>query len=146
MPVLTIILLFGIILGPFSWKIIQKTQNSMLFPKSDFQKKKAPARMLVIVVRSGDAPKPPFPIKTDKKLENPENQHQINHRYSRLCICCIKRFLRNADFKQLYGYVVPVATGVTALDFKDRPWRLLSPNGDRIEMLQASYFTPHHQI
>ena len=36
--------------------------------------------MLVTVVRSGDAPKPPFPIKTGKKLENPENQGQINHR------------------------------------------------------------------
>ena len=44
------------------------------------KKKKAPARMLVTVVRSGDAPKPPFPIKTGKKLEKSENQPQINHR------------------------------------------------------------------
>ena len=41
--------------------------------------------MLVTVVRSGDAPKPPISIKTGKKLENPKNQGQINHRYSRLC-------------------------------------------------------------
>ena len=36
--------------------------------------------------RSGDAPKPSFPIKTNQKLQNPKNQHQINHRYSRLCL------------------------------------------------------------
>ena len=34
-------------------------------------KKKMPGS-LQTVVRSGDAPKPPFPIKTVKKLENPK--------------------------------------------------------------------------
>ena len=45
----------------------------MVFRKRDVNKqKKAPARMLVTVVRSGDAPKPPFPIKINKKSKNPE--------------------------------------------------------------------------
>ena len=35
---------------------------------------------LQTVVRSGDAPKPPFPIKTSKKSKNSGNQPQINHR------------------------------------------------------------------
>ena len=39
-----------------------------------FNQKKNPARMLVTVVRSGDAPKPPFPIKTDKKIKKSANQ------------------------------------------------------------------------
>ena len=44
--------------------------------------------MLVTVVRSGVAPKPPFPIKTDKKLEKPGNQDPINHPYSWVCLTC----------------------------------------------------------
>ena len=69
---------FRVILMENHWKII----NLHVFLKKwlSTKKKKAPARMLVTVVRSGDAPKPPFPIKTGKKLENPKNQPQINHR------------------------------------------------------------------
>ena len=58
----------------------------MCFPKSDLKKKKQTARMLVTVVRSGDAPRPPFPIKTDNKLEKSGNQDSINHPYFSVCI------------------------------------------------------------
>ena len=81
MPVLAIILLFGIILGSIWWKIIEKSLNIMLLSKSDFQQKKRPLPgCLQTVVRSGDAPKPPFPIKTNKKSKKSGNQPQINHR------------------------------------------------------------------
>ena len=74
MPVLAIILLFGIILGSTFLKFIGKALNIMFFQKSDFQKtKKRPLPgCLQTVVRSGDAPKPPFPIKTGKKRKNPK--------------------------------------------------------------------------
>ena len=56
----------------------------MFVPKSDFQQQKKTCQEACkqTVVRSGDAPKPPFPIKTDTKLEKSENQDPINHRYS----------------------------------------------------------------
>ena len=82
MPVLAIFLLFGIILKSFWRKIIQQSLNLMFFPNSDFQKrkKKTLPGCLQTVVRSGDAPKPPFPIKTNKKSKKSGNQPQINHR------------------------------------------------------------------
>ena len=54
--------------------------NIKFFPKCDLTKKMPGS--LQTVVRSGDTPKPPFPIKTDGKLENSGNQDPINHRYS----------------------------------------------------------------
>ena len=38
------------------------------------QTKKPPAGMLATEVRSGDAPKPPFPMKIDEKSKKSENQ------------------------------------------------------------------------
>ncbi len=95
MPVLAIILLFGIILDSFLSNIIEKSLNIIFVPKSDFQKqnKRLLPGCLQTVVWSGDAPKPPFPIKTDKKLEKPGNQDPINHRYSLSLYTCVQRDL-----------------------------------------------------
>ena len=44
----------------------------MFFRKRDITKKKPPAGMLATEVRTGDAPKPAFSMKTIEKLKNPE--------------------------------------------------------------------------
>ena len=57
-----------IILMKNHWEITK----SHVFPKSDFKNKNTLPGCLQTVVRSGDAPKPPFPIKTNKILEKPK--------------------------------------------------------------------------
>ena len=47
--------------------------------------------MLATEVRSGDAPKPPFAIKTNKEREKFENQDSINHPYFWVCKMCGER-------------------------------------------------------
>ena len=70
------------ILVSFQWKITKTTLNVMCFPKSDQNKqKKTLPGMHHTEVRSGDAPKPQFSIKTNNKLEKSENQDSINHPY-----------------------------------------------------------------
>ena len=54
---------FRVILMKNHWKI---TKYHVFSKKWLSKKKKAPARMLVTVVRSGDAPKPPFQLKPIK--------------------------------------------------------------------------------
>ena len=54
----------------------------MFFRKMTLTKKrKKAAGMLATEVRTGDAPKPPFPMKTQKKKKKKQNgnQSQINH-------------------------------------------------------------------
>ena len=68
----------------YSLMRIQEQQfKIMLFRKSDIEQKKQhvkTAGMLATEVRSGDAPKPPFSMKTDAKSKKSGNQPQINHR------------------------------------------------------------------
>ena len=62
-------------------KSLNKSLNIMFFPKNDFRnKEKTLPGCLQTVVRSGDAPKPPFPIETNKKSKKSGNQPQISHR------------------------------------------------------------------
>ena len=58
-----------------NWKI---TKNNVFSPKWPKTTKKT-AGMLATEVRSGDAPKPQFSMKTYKKCEKSGNQPQINH-------------------------------------------------------------------
>ena len=51
-------------------------------------KKRTLPGSLQTVVRSGDAPKHPFPIKTNQQLEKSKNQDSINHPYFWVCSSC----------------------------------------------------------
>ena len=69
-------------LGSFRRKVIEKSKRIMFFSKSDINKQtnKKTAGMLATEVRTGDAPKPQFSMKTGAKLKKSGNQPQINHR------------------------------------------------------------------
>ena len=116
------------------WKI---TKYHVFFQKVTFKKKKRPLPgCLQTVVRSGDAPKPPFPIKTIKKSKKSGNQPQINHRNYPLFLslpswCMCRRYL----IAQLLRRVVPcVGTALallcmfTGFDWKWGFWCIPTPD------------------
>ena len=65
-----------VILEKNHWGI---TKN-LVFSSMSHKKKQKAAGMLVTGVRSGDAPKPQFSMKTNKQIEKAGNQGQVNHR------------------------------------------------------------------
>ena len=66
----------------FDEKSLENHKKIMVFLKSDIQstKTKPPAGKLATEVRSGDAQKQQFSMKTDDKLKKSGNQPPVNHR------------------------------------------------------------------
>ena len=76
------------------WKI---TKNHVFSKKWLSKKKKAPARMLVTVVRSGDAPKPAFSSKSIEKKKS-GNQPLNRQKTKPYFLVCIARQVDNWPF------------------------------------------------